>query len=63
MAPRIHLDPVPQPVAGVMTTKCECGWEAVFIMPEEQVIVIASIFQHLKDGHKLDFPQICCFWH
>lgn len=63
MAPRINIDPVPQPVAGVMTVKCECGWEMVTIQPEESIFVISCIFTHLKEIHKIEFPPIACFWH
>lgn len=64
MAPRPNLELlIPQVVAGAMTAKCDCGWESVFIMPEEHMVLITLIFQHLKEKHGIDFPQICCFWH
>lgn len=64
MAPRINpADLIPQPVAGAMTVKCECGWESVFIQPEEHIVVMNVVFQHLKDVHHITFPTICCFWH
>lgn len=63
MAPRSQIDPVPQPVAGAMTVKCACGWESVFIMPEEHIYVMNRVFEHLKAEHNIDFPVICCYWH
>lgn len=64
MAPRPTPElSIPQVVAGAMTAKCECGWESVFIMPEEHMTLITVVFQHLKDAHHIDFPQIACFWH
>ena len=46
-----------------MTVKCECGWEGVFLMPEESIRLMTLVFQHFKDAHKIDFPQVCCYWH
>ena len=63
MAPRIKLDPVTQSVAGVMTTRCECGWEIVTIQPEEHVMVMQLVFEHLKLVHNIVFPNIGFFWH
>jgi hypothetical protein len=63
VAPKIQFDPVPQPIAGVMTVVCECGWEMVFIQPEEHIAVMTYVFNHLKQVHHVEFPQICCFWH
>lgn len=63
MAPRLKLDPVPQPVAGVVSVKCECGWEMALIMPEEHVTLFSYVFLHLKEKHGIDFPQVCVFWH
>jgi hypothetical protein len=62
VAPKIQFDPVPQPIAGVMTVKCECGWEMVFIQPEEHIVLMNYVFHHLQDAHHVVFPQICCFW-
>ena len=65
MAPRTKRDedPVPQVIAGVMTVKCECGWEMPFIMPEESLAVMNFVFEHLQKKHDVKFPTICCFWH
>ena len=63
MAPRTQLDPVPQPIAGLMTLKCECGWEMVTIQPEEHIYAMTMVFNHLKFAHHIELPQICCFWH
>jgi predicted small metal-binding protein len=56
-------DAVPACIAGVMTVKCECGWEMVFIQPEEHINLLNFVFEHLKKAHNVVFPQICCFWH
>ena len=63
MAPRIQFDPVPQFIAGAMTAKCECGWESVFIMPEEHISIMQLVFIHLRDVHHIELPTICFFWH
>lgn len=46
-----------------MTAKCECGWEMVFIMPEEHIMMLQIVFAHLKEVHHIELPTICCFWH
>jgi hypothetical protein len=63
VAPKTQFDPVPNPVAGPMTTKCDCGWEIVTIQPEESIQLLIMIFRHLKDHHGIEFPNICNFWH
>lgn len=56
-------DQVPAAIGGVMTVKCACGWEAVFIQPEEHLVLMNIVFQHLQQEHQLVFPVICCYWH
>jgi hypothetical protein len=63
VAPREKLDPVPQAVAGLVSMKCECGWECVFLVPEEQIILMQVVFAHLQGEHHLLFPKLECFWH
>ena len=46
-----------------MTVKCECGWERVLVMPEEHILLLNLVFQHLKEAHHMEFPAICCYWH
>jgi hypothetical protein len=57
---RITLSPA---VAGVLTSKCECGWEAVFVLPEEHMLMLQKVFEHLVVGHLLILPTITCEWH
>lgn len=63
MAPRIKYDDVPQVIAGVMTVKCECGWEVCFIQPEEHIVLMNIVFKHLQEVHRVIFPVLCCYWH
>jgi len=63
MAPRIDFDPVPQAVAGVMTMKCDCGWEMVFVQPEEHLVMLEKLFGHLINKHLLQLPEIRVEWH
>lgn len=63
MAPRIHFDPVPGITAGVMSVKCECGWEVVVIHPEESIAVMQMVFFHITQVHQIELPTICFFWH
>ena len=56
-------DAVPTCIAGAMSVKCECGWEMVFIQPEEHLAVLNYVFEHLKQVHQVVFPTICCYWH
>jgi hypothetical protein len=54
---------VSQVIAGAMTVKCECGWEMVFIQPEEHIVMMNIVFQHLQEVHHVVFPTLCCYWH
>lgn len=46
-----------------MSVRCECGWEIVVIQPEEHMLLLTHVFQHLKQAHGIDFPNIFCEWH
>ena len=64
----MSFNPIPppqlaEPVAGVMTVKCECGWEMVFLQPEEHIVLLNTVFEHLKQVHGIAFPVLCCYWH
>lgn len=50
----------PQGVAGVLTTKCECGWEVVSIMPEEADVLFGLLFHHMQAAHGLKLPIFTC---
>lgn len=63
MAPKPELVGPDTLIAGVMTVKCECGWEMVTIQPEEAIALLQLVFVHLKEVHGVNFPNICCFWH
>lgn len=63
MAPRIQFDPVPSALAGVLTAKCECGWEVVTIQPEESIWLLQTLFVHLIHAHEIKIPEIIMTWH
>jgi hypothetical protein len=63
VADTIKYDAVPQMICGAMTVKCECGWEMVFIQPEEHIVLMNVVFQHLQTAHQMVFPALCCYWH
>jgi hypothetical protein len=60
---RIRIDCVPQAHAGVLTMHCACGWEMVFILPEEQMVLLQTVFTHLVTHHLIALPSITCEWH
>lgn len=66
MAPRKTPIPdhvMPEGFAGVVTTICECGWEIVSIVPEENDRRLALIFLHLINSHGLVIPMIQYYAH
>lgn len=63
MAPPIPADIFPTALAGVITTYCECGWEIVSIMPEENDRRLALILMHLIQCHDLKMPSINFYAH
>jgi hypothetical protein len=60
----IKIDPVPTGLsAGIYTVGCECGWEAVFVLPEEQPHYEGAIFRHLAEIHGLELPMLTVTCH
>ena len=45
----------PRIFARVETIQCECGWERLFILPEEHELRLLSIFRHLE-AHGITLP-------
>lgn len=58
-----NIDPVPVSVAGIYTYLCECGWEAVFIVPEESQRLWLNVFNHFRDKHGINFPNVTVTQH
>lgn len=44
-------------VAGIETIQCECGWESVYVVPEEGLRMAGDIMNHLRWYHRLEFPM------
>lgn len=58
--PLPKLDPVPSFVAGPQAIRCdECGWEGIWILPEETNQVIGSLFEHIQQ-HGIILPKFSC---
>ena len=54
------LDQIPTFVAGPQSIKCEeCEWEGVWILPEEMIQMIASLFAHIEQ-HGVILPKFSC---
>ena len=49
---------VPKVIGTIETVNCDCGWEAVFVLPEEADFKLSSIINHLVYRHKIKFPEI-----
>jgi hypothetical protein len=47
---------VPVTRVGPKTFNCDCGWERVFVFPEEDEVAIIAVFRHLQDDHGLTLP-------
>ncbi|MBA0089160.1 MAG: hypothetical protein HRJ53_29570 [Acidobacteria bacterium Pan2503] len=64
MAPRFQFqtDPVPQGRAGVLSARCECGWECTVILPEEHLEMVQAFFTHIQNDHKIPLPEFVCTW-
>ncbi len=48
---------VPRVTAGIRSIRCECGWESVFLVPEEQDTMIVAMFEHLTKTHEVVLPK------
>lgn len=53
----------PTGVAGIETISCECGWEIVLMVPEENFKREWMIFNHLSEKHGINFPLLTCTMH
>lgn len=51
--------PWTNPSAGWVTVlKCPCGWEAMYILPEECFRYLIGVLGHVRDCHGVKFPEI-----
>ena len=50
-------------IAGIQSTACECGWECVFVIPEEHERQINAIMTHLREAHRKNLPQFTVTTH
>jgi hypothetical protein len=57
------FDPVSVAHAGVVSYRCECGWEMVFIVPEESLMILQTILWHFHATHLLRIPVIMNEFH
>lgn len=53
---QINAETFPEVRAGVETLQCECGWERVYILPEESDLRLMQIFRHLMEEHSIRLP-------
>lgn len=53
----VRVDPFPSINTGPRTIKCECGFECVFVLPEEVDYMFASVLQHIQQ-HGIEIPFI-----
>lgn len=42
----------------VVTLKCPCGWEAMYLLPEECFRYLIGVLQHVKESHGAIIPEI-----
>ncbi len=42
----------------IVTVKCACGWEAMYMLPEECFRYLIGVLGHAKDAHGVKLPQI-----
>lgn len=36
----------------IQATTCECGWETVHVLPEEELFLRRALEGHIRDHHK-----------
>ena len=59
----VQLDAVPRVTAGIRSIGCACGWEAVFLVPEEDNLVVVAILEHLGQKHGAEIPILWDVYH
>jgi hypothetical protein len=58
MKNQVMRDPVPVVYSGPRTYRCnDCGWETVWVLPEECDSMLDSILSHIQQ-HGIVLPQI-----
>jgi len=56
--PRLE-DPCSEPSLGwIATVKCACGWEAMYILPEDCFRYLIGVLGHARDAHGTVIPEI-----
>jgi hypothetical protein len=58
----VRVDPFPSLYSGPRTIKCECGYEVVFVIPEEVDYMFSSVLQHIQQ-HGVEIPTILVEMH
>lgn len=42
----------------ITTLKCACGWEAMYVLPEECFRYLIGVLGHARDHHGVTLPEI-----
>lgn len=42
----------------IVTLKCPCGWEAMYVLPEECFRYLIGVLGHVRDAHGTPFPEM-----
>lgn len=42
----------------IVTLNCKCGWEAMFILPEECFTYLIAVLTHAKEAHGTVMPEM-----
>jgi hypothetical protein len=50
------------PTAGIESIRCACGWEIVYVNPEEMELMLGSLLRHLRE-HPEGQPQLTVETH
>jgi hypothetical protein len=51
-------DIIPSSYSGIRSVKCECGFENVYVLPEEFDKFLSRLIFHLVVVHHIDLPDI-----
>lgn len=53
----VRVDPVPTLISGPRSISCECGYEAIWVFPEEIDSMLSSLLEHIQQ-HGIMLPAI-----
>lgn len=54
---------LPEAIGRIVSASCKCGWEAVYVFPEEATIFLVRVLDHMRISHNVDLSEMGLQYH